>query len=238
MIAPLLILRPQPGNAASCAAAALLGVEPVAAPLFAIAPVAWQAPDPAEVDALLIGSANALRHAGPMLEAYAGKPAYTVGEATAEAARQAGLQVTAVGSGGLQTVLDAVAPAHHRLLRLAGRERVALTPPPHAAMVERVVYAAVPCPLPGAIARLVLAHVLPGVVAALHSAQAALHFANEIDRLGLPRRRLHLATIGPRVTAAAGDGWGSLHTAPQPDDRSLLALAVQLCHTPALRVGD
>lgn len=238
MIAPLLILRPEPGNAASCAAARLLGVEPVAAPLFAIEPVAWEATGPAEIDALLIGSANALRHAGPKLSTYAGKPAYVVGEATAQAARQAGLEVTAVGSGGLQTVLDSVAPAHRNLLRLAGQERVMLTPPPHTTMIERVVYAAMPRPLPGAIALLLLAHALPGMVVALHSAQAASHLASEIDRLGLPRKRLHLATIGPRVTAAAGDGWGALHTAPQPDDRSLLALAVQLCHTPALRVGD
>lgn len=238
MIAPLLILRPEPGNAASCAAAGLLGVEPVAAPLFAITPMAWQAPNPADIDALLIGSANALRHAGPQLTAYAGKPAYTVGEATAQAARQAGLHVAAVGSGGLQTVLEHVPPNHGRLLRLAGHERVVLTPPPHATMIERVVYAAVPCPLPRAIALLLLTHALPGVVAALHSAQAALHLAGEIDRLGLPRARLHLATIGPRVTAAAGNGWGSLHTAPQPDDRSLLALAAQLCHNLAPRVGD
>lgn len=238
MIAPLLILRPQPGNAASCAAAELLGVEPVAAPLFAIEPMAWQPPDPTEIDALLIGSANALRHAGPHLAAYAGKPAYTVGEATAQAARQAGLHVEAVGSGGLQTVLDQVAPNHSRLLRLAAYERVVLTVPPHATMIERTVYAAVPRPLPRAVARLMLTHALPGVVAALHSAQAALHLAEEIDRLGLPRARLYLATIGPRVTAAAGDGWGALHTAPRPDDRSLLALAAQLCHTPALRVGD
>jgi hydroxymethylbilane synthase len=162
------------------------------------------APDPTEIDALLIGSANALRHAGPHLAAYAGKPAYMVGEATAQAARQAGLHVEAVGSGGLQTVLDQVAPNHSRLLRLAGYERVVLTVPPHATMIERTVYAAVPRPLPRAVARLMLTHALPGVVAALHSAQAALHLAQEIDRLGLPRARLHLATIGPRVTAAAG----------------------------------
>jgi uroporphyrinogen-III synthase len=203
LIAPLLILRPQPGNAASCAAAELLGVEPVATPLRDRTH-GMAAPNPTEIDALLIGSANALRHAGPHLAAYAGKPAYTVGETTAQAARQAGLHVEAVGSGGLQTVLDQVAPNHSRLLRLAGYERVVLTLPPHATMIERTVYAAVPHPLPRAIARLMLTHALPGVVAALHSAQAALHLAQEIDRLGLPRARLHLATIGPRVTAAAG----------------------------------
>ncbi|WP_245654050.1 uroporphyrinogen-III synthase [Novosphingobium rosa] len=237
MIPPLLILRPEPGNAASCATAATLGVQAVATPLFAIEVFAWQAPDPAGVDALLIGSANALRHAGPALAAYAAKPAYVVGEATAQAALKAGLQVAAIGSGGLQSVLDGVPIAHPRLLRLAGQERVALCPPPHVSLIERVVYGAVPLPLPSAIARLILTHALPAVVVALHSAQAASHFAAEIDRLALPRQRLHLATIGSRVTAAAGQGWGSIHTAPNPEDRSLLALASQLCHTLAPPVG-
>jgi uroporphyrinogen-III synthase len=238
LIPPLLILRPEPGNAASCAAAAALGVQAVAAPLFAIEILAWQAPDPAAFDALLIGSANALRHAGPALAAYAAKPAYVVGEATAQATLQAGLQVAAIGSGGLQSVFDHVPIAHPRLLRLAGQERVVLCPPPHVSLIERVVYGAAPLPLPAAIARLILTHALPALVVALHSAQAASHFSAEIDRLKLPRQRLHLATIGPRVSAAAGDGWGSLHTAPTPDDRSLLALAAQLCHTLAPPVGD
>jgi len=233
MMLPLLVLRPEPGNAATLAAATALGIEAIAAPLFAIEPVAWDAPDPQTFDALLIGSVNAIRHAGA---AYAGKPAWVVGETTAQAARAAGLVVARTGTGGLQGVLDTV--THPRLLRLAGEERVALAPPPHVAMIERVVYAARPLPLPAAIARLMLADALPGLAVALHSAAAAAHLAGEVDRLNLPRGRLHLVALGPRIVAAAGEGWAAIHTAPAPDDRSLLALAAQVCHTPAPRVGE
>jgi uroporphyrinogen-III synthase len=234
---PLLILRPEPGNSATCAQAAALGIEAVAAPLFTIAPVAWDPPPPDGIDALLIGSANALRHAGPALTTYADKPAYVVGEATAQAARAAGLRVVAVGTGGLQGVLDDALDrvTHRRLLRLAGQERLTLTLPPGVTMVERVVYAAMPLPLPSGAARLMLAHALPGVAVALHSAAAASHLASEMVRLDLPRHRLHLVALGPRIAAAAGAGWAAIHTAPAPDERSLLALAAQVCHTPAPR---
>lgn len=231
---PLLILRPEPGNAATLAAALDLGVEAIAAPLFTVQPVAWDAPS--EVDALLIGSANAIRHAGPGLAAYAGLPTYTVGAATAQAVREAGLNVIATGSGGLQPVLDTV--THPRLLRLAGQEHLTLTPPPHVRMVKRIVYAATPLPLPRIAARLMLTHALPGVAVALHSAAAATHLADEMDRLELPREKLHLITLGPRIAQAAGTGWAAIHTAPAPDERSLLALAAQVCHTPAPRVGE
>jgi uroporphyrinogen-III synthase len=102
---------------------------------------------PGDVDALLIGSANAIRHAGPGLAAYAGLPTYTVGAATAQAAREAGLDVVAVGSGGLQPVLDTV--THTNLLRLAGQEHLTLTPPPHVRMVERSSMLPRPCPCLG-----------------------------------------------------------------------------------------
>lgn len=231
---PLLILRPEPGNAATVAAALDLGMEAIAAPLFTVQPVSWDTPG--DVDALLIGSANAIRHAGPGLAAYAGLPTYTVGAATAEAAREAGLAVIAVGSGGLQPVLDTV--THPRLLRLAGQEHLPLTPPPHVRMIERIVYAATPLPLPRLAARLMLTHALPGVAVVLHSAAAATHLAGEMDRLELPREKLHLIALGPRIAQAAGTGWAAIHTGPAPDERSLLALAHQVCHTPAPRVGE
>lgn len=236
MTLPLLVLRPEPGNTATVCAAHALGILAVAAPLFIIEPVAWDAPCPSEIDALLIGSANALRHAGAGLAAFLAKPAHVVGEATAQAARQAGLSVESAGCGGLQGVLNALPP--QRLLRLAGEERIALAPPPGVTMIERVVYAARPLPLPDPVARLILAHALPGLVVALHSAAAATHLAGEMDRLGLPRQRLHLAALGLRIAQAAGQGWAAIHIAAMPDERSLLALAQQLCHTPTPRVGD
>jgi uroporphyrinogen-III synthase len=49
--------------------------------LFRIAPQAWEAPA-ADSFALLLGSANALRHGGAALAGWRGKPAWCVGAAT------------------------------------------------------------------------------------------------------------------------------------------------------------
>ncbi len=64
----------------------------------------------------------------------------------------------------------------------------------------------------------------------LHSAATARHFANECDRLGLARGSITLAALGPRIAAAAGDGWAAIHIASRPDDAALLAMAQELCN--------
>jgi uroporphyrinogen-III synthase len=66
-------------------------------------------------------------------------------------------------------------------------------------------------------------------LALLHSAETARHFAAECDRLGLARGTIALAALGPRIAAAAGAGWATVHTAPRPDEAALLALACDLC---------
>ena len=221
---PLIVIRPQPGADTTAAAAAALGLAPRVFPLFAIEPVSWEHPEPREVDALLFGSANAVRHAGPTLALFRGKPAYAVGETTAAAAREAGLRIAALGSGGLDKVLAQIT-AHRHLLRLAGRERVVLHPPPGIVLTERIVYAGNPLQMPSQLAGLLRSR----AVVMLHSAAAAEHFASECERLSLDRSAISLATIGPRVTAASGTGWAEIATAAVPDDAALLAWARQLC---------
>ncbi len=226
---PLIVIRPEPGCAVSVAAARAAGLAAFGFPLFAVGPCAWEAPSPGGIDALLLGSANALRHGGAELDALRGKPAYVVGEKTAEAAREAGLAIAAIGAGCLQEVLARLDPAHRRLLRLAGRERVELRPPEGVTITERVVYDSAPLPMPEALAALLRE---PALVL-LHSGAAARHFAAECDRLALPRAAIRLAAIGPRVAQAAGDGWARLASAQRPDDAALLALARQMCQTEA-----
>jgi len=233
---PLLILRPEPGATATHAAAATMGLTAERASLFEAGPRAWEPPAPDAFDALLIGSANALRHGGAALEAYRGKPAYCVGPTTARVAQGAGLDVRATGEGGLQTLLDTLAPGlNHggRLLRLAGETSVDLTPPTGITLIERTVYASAPQPLPLALARLLLVETLPAFVVLFHSGEAAAHFIAETDRLGIARHRIHAITIGPRVTAIAAQsgGWAALHTAPAPTDVAMLALAAKTCQT-------
>lgn len=217
---PVVVLRPQPGNDATIAAGRTLGLPMLAAPLFRVEPLDWQAPPADSVDALLLGSANAIRHAGPQLATYRGKPAWCVGATTAEAAQAAGLPVAAIGTGGLQEVLDGTAQLPPRLLRLGGQSHVALTPPPATTITFRAVYHLVADPLPALPERCVLL---------LHSADAAAHVAQEFTRLALPRSGVQLATLGPRISAAAGTGWARLCHAERPSDAALLALAGEMC---------
>ena len=231
--APLLIIRPEPGNAATLAAARAMGLQARGEPLFEIVATAWDATPAAEFDAVLLGSANALRHGGGALARYAALPAYVVGQATAEAARQAGFAVAAVGSGGMQALTSRLAEdGRRRVLRLAGAEHVALTVPPDTAIATVVVYEARPLPLNAASAALLG----DDTVVMLHSAAAAHHFAGECDRMGIPRVSVALACLGPRIADAAGDGWASVASAERPDDSALLALAARMCQNP--RFGD
>jgi uroporphyrinogen-III synthase len=223
-----LALRPEPGLSATLAKARALGLGMTGCALSEIRSVAWDCPDPAGFDGLLIGSANAFLHGGPNLARLIEKPVYAVGAATADAARAAGFAVAMTGSGGLQGVLDAIsAPAH--LLRIAGEEHVPLTPPADVSFTEVIAYRSVALPLDPAAPALTSGAVL----VLLHSAATARHFASECDRLGLAKPAIALAALGPRIAAAAGAGWGAVHTAPQPDEAALLEMAFDLCNKPA-----
>lgn len=226
---PVLVIRPEPGASATQRAGRAMGLDVRAFPLFEIRPLAWEPVPAGEVDALLLGSANALRHGGPGLAHYRGMPAYVVGRTTAAAAREAGLKVAATGEGGLQPVLDRLAPGHLRLLRLAGRERVDLSVPDGVTVTTRDVYASEPRPFPPELARLLA---VPAVIL-LHSGEAAAHFAKACTESGVDRANLALAAIGPRVAARAGTGWADLRSAGEPSDAALLALASQMCQDTA-----
>ncbi|EJU12366.1 uroporphyrinogen-III synthase [Sphingomonas sp. LH128] len=221
----ILILRPEPGASSTLAAARERGLEALAFPLFAVRPLAWEPVARDAIDALLLGSANALRHGGPQLAAYRGLPAYCVGETTAQAAREAGMEVAATGHGGLQNLLGVLQPGHRRLLRLAGRERTALDVPGDIAIVTREVYASEALPASPAL----IAALASPALALLHSGEAALRFAQVCNDARIPRGRIRLAAIGPRVAARAGEGWAQVRSAARPDDAALLALAQQMC---------
>ncbi|KQN92508.1 hypothetical protein ASE95_07305 [Sphingomonas sp. Leaf231] len=210
-----LVLRPAPGNARTCAALAAAGLEPVALPLFDIVPCAWVAPDPAGYDALLLTSAQAVRHAGAGLARLAGLPVVAVGAATATAAREAGLRVALVGAGDAAAAVAQTA-AFPRLLHLAGRDHV-----PQPGVDTLTVYASDALP----VTMQAIAAALDAVVL-LHSARAAHRF---VELAGaLPRSRVRIAAISPAVAAAAGDGWGRIGGAARPGDAALIDVAVRL----------
>lgn len=213
---PLLILRPEPGASATAERARELGLTPIVRPLFRIAARSWDAPDPAEFDALVLTSANAVRNAGAALSKYAHLPTFVVGSATAKAARRAGLENLAVPAHNAAQLFRSLdRQGLKRSLHLAGEDR---TPYPDLlfTITTRVVYAseAGDPDLPE-----------PPYVALLHSARAAEHFRVACTR----PTDVDIVAISDEVAEAAGEGWGSVTFPRRPDDNAMLALAVPLC---------
>ncbi len=222
---PVLVLRPEPGNTATCRAARAIGLDAIAAPLSVYAPRAWSSPD-ADWHGLLIGSAAVFAHGGPELAALRGRPVHAVGQATARAAIAAGFAVASVGSGGLQSVVASL-PAG-RYLRLTGAVHVPLDLPAGVMVTDVVVYAADPAPLRPEITALLRGK---ATLALLHSAEAARHFVQQCAAHDVPRQSIALACLAPRIAAAAGENWQVLEIAQSPDDEALLSLAQQMCQT-------
>jgi uroporphyrinogen-III synthase len=221
---PLVVIRPEPGNAATCAAAREMGLEVTGEPLFEVEPTQWDVPDE-RFNAILAGSANVFRHGGPGLARFAQVPVIAVGETTAAAARSAGFVVSRVGEGGLQPVVATLPPGTY--IRFAGEDRVTLSPPEGVRIVTVVTYAsrkrAVPTTLQSALKR--------GAVVVLHSGEAARHFARECERLGIRKESLHLACLAPRIAELAGNGWGTLAVAAGRTDKEVLELGARMCQT-------
>jgi uroporphyrinogen-III synthase len=225
MTTPVLAIRPEPGCSATVEAGRAIGLPVECHPLFAIRPIDWAPPPCDEIDALLLGSANAVRLGGAGLEGLRSCPVYAVGGTTAAAAKSAGFTVAATGRSGLQAMLDTLA-GPLRLLRVTGVEHIQLVPPPGIEIVTRVAYQNQGIPLP----RLLAERLGEGALVLLHSAAAGRHFAAECDRCGVPRSAIALAALGPRIAAAAGYGWREVRAAPEPREVALLALARQMCH--------
>ena len=220
------ILRPEPGNARTAERAAERGLIVLRLPLFAIRPLAWEIPDTAAFDALLLTSAAAVRHAGAGLDACRGLPVVAVGIETATAARDAGLDVVITGSRGAAAALElARARGLARLLHLAGHDRM----PSGAGVHALAVYASAPLPIPpGATGPLADGE----WTALLHSARAARWFADLVDRDGTPRVAIAVAALSPAVLAAAGAGWRRAAAATAPRDNALLDLVLSWVPSP------
>lgn len=228
MSRPILAIRPEPGCSATVAAGKAAGLTIEGCPLSRVRPVRWALPA-GDFDALLLGSANALRMGGTLVEKLVDKPVYAVGEATAEAARRAGFAIAATGETGLQALLDGLAGKTLRLLRLSGREHVLLEPPAGISIVSVIAYESLGLPLPGGLAERLRA----GALVLLHSAAAARHFAGECERLAIDRGAIDLAALSLRIAQAVGSGWGTLRVAAEPNEAALLALAREMCHDPS-----
>lgn len=221
---PLVIVRPEPGASATAGTARTLGLDPVIIPLFTVRPLEWEAPHPSAFDALLLTSANAVRHGGDGLDRFRAMPAHCVGEATAEAAREAGFEVATVGEGRVDGLLQSL-PGDLRLLHLCGFHR---REPKHARQVITVVplYRAEEIPEPDGFRD------IEGSVVALHSPRAGGRVARLADQSGVRRERIALAAISRESAEAAGSGWEAVEFGHPPNDAALLAIAAELCKNP------
>ncbi|MDN3644816.1 uroporphyrinogen-III synthase [Pontixanthobacter aestiaquae] len=222
---PIVAIRPEPGLSQTTERASECGLTVSGYPLFEVRPVAWSVPDDRAFDALLLGSANAIRHGGPQLAMLLDNPVYAVGETTARTARNAGFKIGGVGAGGLQTLLDSLAHKEIGFLRLSGRDHVDLTLPRSHSIVDRIVYEARPVSIPKPMATILRDR----AIVLLHSAVAAEHFAIECSRLAVQKSNIRIAALGPRIAEAAGEGWEQVAVAGRPSDAALLALAENLC---------
>jgi len=213
------VLRPEPGNAATSAAIEALGLSAIRLPLFEIHAIDWTSPEVSRFDALFLTSANAARHAGPGLTGLRSLPVHAVGDATAAAAREAGLQVVAAGNrDGAAMVAAAAANGVRRALLLGGRDRALGSDPIIAEAIA--VYASDPVDVGGQ-----ALDQLAGSVVLVHSPRAARRVADLVDRAGIDRRTMRLAAISAAAADAAGDGWERIAAAASPDDTALIALA-------------
>ncbi len=225
MTRPLLILRPEPGNAATTAKAVARNISAHSVPLFVTEPVEWIAPDPARYVGVIMTSANAARLAGAQITQFTHLPLYAVGDVTGDAARDAGFASIIAGDGDVDRLIARIATLGlHRLLHLAGAD----FQPFDALGVEierRIVYSANPVePRPELLEA--FAHY---PVAMLHSARAAAQFAIVVDNANIDRAQITIAAISANVAQAAGDGWEGVAVAAQPRDNALLELAARLC---------
>jgi uroporphyrinogen-III synthase len=215
----VLVLRPQPGADATVAKARGLGMDAVAVPLFQVEPVAWQAPEIAGFDGLLLTSANALRHGGEGLKSLLGLKVYAVGEATAEAGREAGFGIAATGDRGVDRLLGSVEPGL-KLLRLCGADQRE-TSGAKQQITCVMVYRARPVEKPDLSAA-------PGSVAMIHSPRAGRRFTELVNERGA----ISIAAFSAAAAVAAGEGWAAVAIADKPTDEALLALAARLCEKP------
>jgi uroporphyrinogen-III synthase len=221
-----LVVRPEPGNARTVARLWAGGGAALAWPLFAPAPVAWEIPDVAAHDALLVTSANAVRLGGPGLARLAMLPVVAVGAETAAVATAAGFTVAAVGTGDVAAALAAGrAIGLERPLHLAGREHVDSGQP------TTIVYASADVATDAA----AFATAAQGRIVLLHSVRAACRVAALIPA---NRKTVGIAALSAKVLAAAGGGWGVALVADVPTDAALCRLVLQRAIDRAAGAGD
>jgi len=224
MSRPVAVLRPEPGNGATARRLAGAGLTPLPLPLFEVVALAWTAPDALAHDALILTSANTVRHGGAALAALTALPVFAVGEATAAAARAMGFAIAAVGQGNASDLLaHAKASGVRHALHLGGRDGMVEAGGIVANTIP--VYASEARPIdPAAFAALADAVIL------VHSARAGERLAQLADEHALNRSTTRIVAISAAAGRAAGSGWARRVIAARPDDAAMIDAARALAN--------
>lgn len=213
------ITRAQPGAARTAARLTALGFEPVVAPLLAIRPLPdalYAAPDFASVAALAFTSPNGVTAFAALTPELRDRPVFAVGNATAEAAREAGFPDARSAAGDIHALarLISATPADGLILAPGAREPAGDLPallPDH--RIQRLpVYAAEETDAaPPADFDAVL----------VHSPRAARAFAR-IATPELTANRLAVCISAAAAAPLQALSFAEIRTADAPDETSIL----------------
>jgi uroporphyrinogen-III synthase len=226
----ILVLRPEPGNAKTCARAQELGLNAIPMPLFKVEPLDWEAPEPNTFSGILMTSANAARWGGTQLAHFHHLPLFAVGEATAGAAREAGFEPEMVGKNDVESILEIIAAQGHRkILHLCGTNVTSFTSD-MVRIEQRHVYHSLAIE-PQLDWQSLLAN---GPIVLVHSARAGTRLADLVAQSGVCLPSIALVAISETAARATGDGWQSIAIAANPRDEAVLAIAHQLAQTTRL----
>ncbi|MDX2234537.1 MAG: uroporphyrinogen-III synthase [Hyphomonadaceae bacterium] len=229
-MARVLVTRTAPGAASTAARLEAMGHKAVLAPALRIEMLP-ASPDASAFDALLFTSSNGVL-AFAAASADRTRPAWCVGEATAQAATAAGFAEVHAAAGDLQRLAAAIGAATAgagRFLHVAGADLAGdlaglLRAQGHS-VVTRAFYRAVEnAALPDAVEDL-LRETPPGLDAVLfHSARGAAAFAKQVKRRDALARIDALCLSAAVARAACGLTWRRVAIAGEPLDSALLAL--------------
>ncbi|MCE7795667.1 uroporphyrinogen-III synthase [Sphingobium sufflavum] len=219
MAEPVLVLRPEPGATRTGEALGKAGFRPVSYPLYVVETVEWTPPDPAQYDAVLVTSANAMRLGGPGVSRYCRLPLFAVGEASARAAQRAGFRDVTTGGGNAPLTLPLiVAAGYSRILHLCGME-VREVDDLGLSITRLPVYGTMPTGDAQG-----LAQALPRereIFALVHSPRAGGRLAELVSPAD--RDRITILAISGAASEACGEGWHGRVIAGAATDAALLA---------------
>lgn len=227
----IIILRPTQGAEQSAKIALDRGFDPVIASASQIQPISWQSRSPASFDAIMITSANALRHAGHNLHDYLHLPLFAVGKATAQLARDMGFTIAAIGQGGAKALLPLItAYGARNILRLVGRDYVDVQAD-NCNFETILVYEAAALPLSNALKNIICDGEAPHIFT-FHSTRAVQIFSAYIETLWAQGMTFNPAdhyalTLAPTITKALKQydiRWKEVITSPSANDEEMMAI--------------